>query len=101
MLPDGHARIQAAHRILKNDLHVFPQVAKRFSFVRVEVFALEMHRAARGRLQAQDRAANRRLTATGFTHESEGLPLRKSKLTPSTAFTWPTVRANTPRLIGK
>ena len=72
----GHrlARIERRVRILEDHLDLAPvrhPFAARQSH---ELFALELHAARRGRVQADDRARARRLAATRLADEAERLP---------------------------
>src|SRR4051794_41911148 len=61
---DGHAGIQRAVRILKNDLHPPPEGAEGGSIEREYIGALEAGTSAGGLLQPKYCAPDRRLAAT-------------------------------------
>ena len=70
---DAHARIQGPIGILKNHLHA---AAKRSDPLGVElgqVMAFKHNLAAGGRQQGQQKAADGRLAAAGFTNQAQGL----------------------------
>ena len=70
---DPHARIERGVRVLKDDLHVAPASAQGFWRQTQQVLAVEQELAA-GRLdQAQHGARERRLAATGFADDADGL----------------------------
>ena len=61
---------------------------------RRQLLAHEAHRAARRLQQLEDAVAGRRLARAGLADEAERLALARSRSeTPSTAFTWSTVRS--------
>ena len=62
-LPDGHARIERRVGILKNHLHVLPRAAELRSRELRDVDVPEHDAAARRFDEAQNRAAERRLSA--------------------------------------
>ena len=70
---DGHARVQRADRILEDDLHPAAHVFLSTPCELRIVLAVEL-RAAGGRLlEAEQRAAERRLAAAGLADEAEDL----------------------------
>ena len=73
---DGHARVEAADRVLEDDLHVPAEPAQLLAAVGEEVLALVADLAAGGGDQAEDRAADGRLAAAGFADEAERLARR-------------------------
>ena len=68
---DGHAGIQGAERILKDDLHIAAELPQRRARAVGDVFAAKVNRAARRFVQAQQRAADRRFAAAAFADESQ------------------------------
>src|SRR5688572_978835 len=67
---DGHARIQAAHRVLEDDLHVPAELAEFLPAVGEEVLAAVADLAAGRGDQAEDRAADGGLAAAGLADEA-------------------------------
>src|SRR5205823_5084476 len=62
-IADAHARVERAHRVLEDDLHVAPRRLQRPARERGHVAALERDRAGGGLDQPQQRAPERRLAA--------------------------------------
>src|SRR5262249_10163565 len=72
-LPDGHARIERAVRVLENDLQGAALRAQRLVIEREQVVAVEADASCGGLDQPQHEAAGRRLAATRFSDQREGL----------------------------
>ena len=70
---DRHARVERAVGVLEDDLHPPAESAEGGSIERENVSALEDGASAGGLLQPQDRAPDRRLAATRFSHQRQGL----------------------------
>src|SRR5579859_1015742 len=70
---DRHARVQARVRVLEDHLHLAAHLAQLAAAQRGQVFAEEIHGAARRLVELQDRPAGRALTAPGLTDQAEGL----------------------------
>src|SRR5690606_7184244 len=70
----GHARIETGQRVLEDDLHVLAQVAQRPRMERRELLPQPDDAPTRGLDEAQDRAPEGGLAATGLADDAEGLP---------------------------
>ena len=66
-----HARIERGVRVLKDHLHAAAVSAKSFFAKPRDGRALEPHLACRGRVQADQRAAERRLATAGLAHQPQ------------------------------
>ena len=93
---DGHARVQAADRVLEDDLHLPAEAAQLFAVVGEEVLALVAHLPAVAGIRRRIVRPTVVLPQPDSPTRPSVLPGATSKLTPSTAFTWPTVRENSP-----
>ena len=72
---NGHARIERAIRILKDDLHVLALLPERLAIHPADIPAFEKNFSVGGLCQAQNALANRRFSAAGFTHKAKGFTL--------------------------
>src|SRR6202521_387937 len=70
---DRHARVQARVWVLEDHLHLAAHLAQLPATPRGQVFAEEVHGAARRLVELQDRPTRRALAAPGFTDQAEGL----------------------------
>src|SRR5205814_514286 len=68
---DVHARVQAADRVLENDLHLSAESPQVLAVVVKEIFTFVAHFAAGGGDQAKNRSAHGGLAATGFTDQAQ------------------------------
>ena len=101
-LAHRHPRRQAAERVLEDDLHVARAAAAALRLSSVgEVGAVEAD-AALGCSSRSSAIAHGGFAGAAFADQRRPFRLRAPRRsTPSTAFTWPTVRRRTPRRIGK
>eukprot|EP01132_Coremiostelium_polycephalum_P016178 gene16178-biopygen8216 len=70
---DGDARVETGERILKDHLHGAAHIAQPLRLHGQHVFPVQQHLAAERLHQTHDGASGRRLAATGFTDERQGL----------------------------
>src|SRR5688572_9685609 len=68
---DGHSRVQAADRVLKDDLHVLPKSAELVAVIGEEVLAAIFDFSAGCRDEPEDRPPDGCLSAAAFTDEPE------------------------------
>ena len=99
----GHPRVQRRIRILENDLQVAPHPAHLVARQPGDVLPLEAHRTAARLEQPQDQRGRWSTCRSPTRPRAPSVsPRATSKLTSSTARTWPTVLLKiTPRLTGK
>ena len=71
--PNAHARVQAAARILEDDLHVTTNAPHVGSTLPEYILALKEHLSRGGLLKRQDRAPHRGLAAARLTHQPQRL----------------------------
>ena len=98
-----HARVQGRVRVLEDRLHPAPEARRRLPVQAFQVGAVEAHLARGRRQQLEQAARDGALAAARIRRPGPApRPSRSLKLTPSTAFTWPTARRNTiPLVTGK
>ena len=69
---DGQSGREACIGVLKNHLHIRTQLVEGSVFKVGNFLALKVHLAARNVMQAQNRAAHSRFSATAFADYAEG-----------------------------
>src|SRR5712691_7617211 len=77
-----HAGIQGRVRVLKDHLHAATHLAHRFAAELRELDAVEQHGAGRGLVELEDRAAGRRLPASGLADKAQRLALLDEEVDP-------------------
>src|ERR1700716_728842 len=79
---DGHTRIQRGVRVLEDHLHAAAHLPHVFATKLRELDAVELHLTRSRLVQLEDRAAGRRLAASGLAHEAERLALLDEEIDP-------------------
>ena len=94
LLPDGHDRVERAHRVLEDHRHLGAEQLADLAVVQPDQLAAhELHAAGATDVglgqQVHDRAGQDRLARPRLAHQPSVLPRSSVKLTPSTALTRP------------